>query len=249
MGSGWKVNARTSAIGRLGGFLGRPSRGRASRARPSGCGRHDPARPAPPRSTARTAARLPADLAEGSRTKPPAAVFDWIDRRTELRRRAGLTRHLRPRPADEPLPDLAGNDYLGPVRHPRVVRAATEAMARRGGGATGSRLVTGTTLPHQELEGELAASCGFAAALVFSCGYTANLAALTALTGPGTLIVFDALRARPRSCRRRRQRRAVGRRSGGFPDVVATVTLSKALPPVSRRPGRASLRMGHRIIP
>lgn len=73
-----------------------------------------------------------------------------------------------------------------------MVRAATEAVARRGGGATGSRLVTGTTLPHQELEEELAAFCGFAAALVFSCGYTANLAALTALTGPGTLIVFDA---------------------------------------------------------
>lgn len=43
----------------------------------------------------------------------PAAVFDWVDRRAELRGRAGLTRHLRPRPADDPVLDLAGNDYLG----------------------------------------------------------------------------------------------------------------------------------------
>ncbi|MES4903496.1 MULTISPECIES: 8-amino-7-oxononanoate synthase [unclassified Streptomyces] len=122
----------------------------------------------------------------------PAAVFDWIDRRTELRRRAGLTRRPRPRAADEPVLDLASNDYLGLVRHPRVVRAATEAVARWGGGATGSRLVTGTTQLHLELEEELAAFCGSEAALVFSSGYAANLAALQALTGPGTLIVFDA---------------------------------------------------------
>lgn len=109
-----------------------------------------------------------------------------------MRRRAGLTRYPRPRPADEPVLDLASNDYLGLVRHPRVVRAATEAVARWGGGATGSRLVTGTTQLHLELEEELAAFCGFQAALVFSSGYAANLAALTALTGPGTLIVFDA---------------------------------------------------------
>jgi len=63
---------------------------------------------------------------------------------------------------------------------------------RWGGGATGSRLVTGTTELHAELEEELAAFCGAEAALVFSSGYAANLAALTALTGPGTLIVCDA---------------------------------------------------------
>ncbi|AGP52445.1 8-amino-7-oxononanoate synthase [Streptomyces rapamycinicus] len=146
-----------------------------------------------PDATAPSASRTDPQRAHPGHAAPaPAAVFDWIDRRTELRRRAGLTRHLRPRPADEPVLDLAGNDYLGLVRHPRVVRAATEAVARWGGGATGSRLVTGTTQLHQELEDELADFCGFEAALVFSSGYTANLAALTALTGPGTLIVFDA---------------------------------------------------------
>ncbi|MFF4648472.1 8-amino-7-oxononanoate synthase [Streptomyces sp. NPDC001380] len=122
----------------------------------------------------------------------PGAVFDWLDRAAEQRARAGLTRTLRSRPADDPVLDLAGNDYLGLVRHPRVTRAAADAALRWGGGATGSRLVTGTTALHTALEEELAEFCGAEAALVFSSGYAANLAALTALTGPGSLVVSDA---------------------------------------------------------
>ncbi|WP_377267264.1 8-amino-7-oxononanoate synthase [Peterkaempfera sp. SMS 1(5)a] len=122
----------------------------------------------------------------------PGAVFDWLDREAALRARAGLTRTLRSRPSDDPVLDLASNDYLGLVRHPRVTRAAAEAALRWGGGATGSRLVTGTTELHTELERELADFCGAEAALVLSSGYAANLAALTALTGAGSLIVSDA---------------------------------------------------------
>lgn len=121
-----------------------------------------------------------------------AAPFDWID--TEARRRAdaGLVRALRPRPADSPLLDLASNDYLGLTRHPEVTAAAADAALRWGAGATGSRLVTGSTALHAELEQELAAFCGFEAALVFSSGYAANLAALTALSARGSLVVSDA---------------------------------------------------------
>ncbi|MDX3246325.1 8-amino-7-oxononanoate synthase [Streptomyces sp. ME18-1-4] len=119
-------------------------------------------------------------------------AFGWIDEQAELRRRAGLVRTLRPRPADSPLLDLASNDYLGLARHPRVVAGAVEAARTWGGGATGSRLVTGTTELHGELERELAQHCGFEAALVFSSGYAANLAAVTALAPHGSLIVSDA---------------------------------------------------------
>ncbi len=118
--------------------------------------------------------------------------FDWIDARAEVRRRAGLVRTLRPRPADSPLLDLASNDYLGLARHPEVTDAAARAAVRWGAGSTGSRLVTGSTELHAELEAELAAFCGFEAALVFATGYAANLAAVTALTPPGSLIVSDA---------------------------------------------------------
>jgi 8-amino-7-oxononanoate synthase len=118
--------------------------------------------------------------------------FEWIDEQARARRRAGLVRTLRPRPADSPLLDLAGNDYLGLARHPEVTEAAAHAARTWGGGATGSRLVSGSTQLHAELERELAGFCGFESALVFSSGYAANLAAVTALAPHGSLIVSDA---------------------------------------------------------
>jgi 8-amino-7-oxononanoate synthase len=119
-------------------------------------------------------------------------AFGWIDEQAELRRRANLVRTLRPRPADSPLLDLASNDYLGLARHPEVTEGAARAARTWGGGATGSRLVTGTTELHAELERELADFCGFEAALVFSSGYAANLAAVATLAPHGSLIVSDA---------------------------------------------------------
>ncbi|MBO8192641.1 8-amino-7-oxononanoate synthase [Streptomyces oryzae] len=121
--------------------------------------------------------------------------FAWTAAALETRRAAGLLRTLAPRPADSPLLDLAGNDYLGLSRHPEVVAAAAEAARRWGAGASGSRLVTGSTELHARLEKELAEFCGFEAALVLSSGYAANLAAVTALTnasGGGGLLVSDA---------------------------------------------------------
>ncbi|CAK7282672.1 8-amino-7-oxononanoate synthase [Streptomyces sp. RM1] len=119
-------------------------------------------------------------------------AFGWIEEQARARRDAGLVRRLRPRPAESPLLDLASNDYLGLARHPEVTEGAARAARTWGGGATGSRLVTGTTALHAELERELAAFCGFEAALVFSSGYAANLAAVTALGPHGSLVVSDA---------------------------------------------------------
>jgi 8-amino-7-oxononanoate synthase len=124
---------------------------------------------------------------------PDHDPFEWIDAEGERRRRAGLVRALRPRAADCPLTDLAGNDYLGLTRHPQVTAAAAGAARRWGAGSTGSRLVTGSTELHARLEAELAGFCGFEAALVLSSGYAANLAAVTALSGRGVLIASDAV--------------------------------------------------------
>jgi 8-amino-7-oxononanoate synthase len=122
----------------------------------------------------------------------PPHPLDWLDRHAALRRAAGLRRELAPRAADEPVLDLAGNDYLGLSRDPRVVEGAVAAVRTWGAGSTGSRLVTGTTALHVALDRTLAAFCGFADGLVFSSGYAANLGAVTALSGPGALIVSDA---------------------------------------------------------
>ncbi len=111
---------------------------------------------------------------------------------TERRELAGLRRRLRPRSADhDGLIDLASNDYLGLSRDPRLVEGAVRAVREYGTGSTGSRLVTGTTRLHAELDERLAAFCGAAAGLAFSSGYLANLGAVATLSGPGTLVVSD----------------------------------------------------------
>lgn len=121
-----------------------------------------------------------------------ADPFRWLLDARRQRERAGLVRTLKPRAADGSDLDLAGNDYLGLARHPEVTSAAAEAAHHWGAGATGSRLVTGSTTLHAELEAELADFCGFEAALVLSSGYCANLAATTALTTRDSLLVSDA---------------------------------------------------------
>ena len=120
--------------------------------------------------------------------------YGWVRERAAKRVADGLRRRIRPRsPSDGVVLDLAGNDYLGLARHPALVAAATAETALWGAGATGSRLVTGSTDLHASLEAELAAFFGTEAALVFSSGYLANVGALTALAGPGDLVVSDAL--------------------------------------------------------
>ncbi|MFD4368773.1 8-amino-7-oxononanoate synthase [Rhodococcus sp. NPDC058521] len=116
----------------------------------------------------------------------------WLDDIAEARRDAGVRRELRPRrEAGEPI-DLASNDYLGLVRHPDVVAGAIESVRGWGAGATGSRLVTGTTTEHGLLERELAEFVGAESGLVFSSGYAANLGAVTALAGRDALVISDA---------------------------------------------------------
>lgn len=123
------------------------------------------------------------------------ALDAWLADRSKALERRGLTRRLQPRclPAEaSELVDLAGNDYLGLATDPRPVEAAVAATRIWGTGATGSRLVTGTTRLHVDLEDALADLMGQEAALVFSSGYLANLGAVTTLAGPGTLIVQEA---------------------------------------------------------
>ncbi|EIE98035.1 8-amino-7-oxononanoate synthase [Saccharomonospora glauca] len=123
---------------------------------------------------------------------PPEHVFDWLDDAAARRADAGLVRTLTSRPAESKRLDLAGNDYLGLARDKRVAGAAAAAALKWGAGATGSRLVTGSTEVHAELEYELARFCGAQAALVFSSGFAANLGAVTALTGKEAAIVTDS---------------------------------------------------------
>ena len=116
----------------------------------------------------------------------------WLDEVERQRTGAGLRRSLRTRSPVGAEVDLASNDYLGLSQHPAVIDGGVQALRTWGAGSTGSRLVTGNTELHEEFEDALAGFVGSPSALVFSSGYTANLAAVVALSGPGSLVVSDA---------------------------------------------------------
>lgn len=128
----------------------------------------------------------------GSRLVELPESLRWLTANAQQRRNAGVRRELHPRAADSTVIDLASNDYLGLSMDPRVLAGAEDALRTWGAGATGSRLVTGTTQAHVDLERELAEFTGAEAGLVFSSGFTANLGAVTALSGAGSLVVSDA---------------------------------------------------------
>lgn len=119
------------------------------------------------------------------------SMTQWLERQAAVRDSRGLVRRPLPRAANEQFIDLASNDYLGLAADPRVAAAAAAAASLWGAGATSSRLVAGTTRLHLDLEQELAGLAGMETALVFSSGYLANIGVITALGGPGTLIVAD----------------------------------------------------------
>jgi 8-amino-7-oxononanoate synthase len=88
---------------------------------------------------------------------------------------------------------LAGtNNYLGLTFDADCIEAASTAIREQGTGTTGSRMANGTYNDHVQLERELADFFGCKYGMVFSTGYIANLAMLSALTGPGDVLLIDA---------------------------------------------------------
>src|SRR5205823_10701520 len=86
---------------------------------------------------------------------------------------------------------LGSNNYLGLTRHPKVMRAARDAVEHYGTSMTGSRLLNGTTKLHEELEEKLAAFLGREACLTFTTGYQANLGTISALANRRAAVVID----------------------------------------------------------
>lgn len=120
---------------------------------------------------------------------PPALdALEAGDLRRRLRHRATATGRL----ADG-LVNLSSNDYLDLAGDPRVRTAAADAAREWGAGSGASRLISGGTALHHELERALAAWKGTEDAVVFSSGYLANLGTVGALVGPGDLVCSDAL--------------------------------------------------------
>lgn len=84
------------------------------------------------------------------------------------------------------------NNYLGLTFAPECVTAAREALEQDGTGTTGSRIANGTFDRHTALEAAFARFFDRQKAIVFSTGYQANLATISALAGPDDFILADA---------------------------------------------------------
>lgn len=83
------------------------------------------------------------------------------------------------------------NNYLGLTTHPKVKKAAIDAIRRYGTSCTGSRFLNGNLALHEQLEEELAAWVGKPAALVFSTGMQTNLGTISALVDRSDVVILD----------------------------------------------------------
>lgn len=86
---------------------------------------------------------------------------------------------------------FSSSNYLGLAGHPVVAEAAASAIGRYGTGSGGSRLTTGSTDLHAQVEADFARFLGYEDAVFFSAGFLANTGVLQTLAAPGTLILSD----------------------------------------------------------
>lgn len=86
---------------------------------------------------------------------------------------------------------FSSSNYLGLAGHPAVAEAAASAIGRYGAGSGGSRLTTGSTDLHVQVEADFARFLGYEDAVFFSAGFLANTGVLQTLAAPDTLILSD----------------------------------------------------------
>ncbi len=126
----------------------------------------------------------------------------WLQAEIDDLKAKGLYNHIRT--LDSPMDawvtidgrrllNFCANNYLGLANHPRVRAAAQGAIDRYGVGPGAVRSIAGTMSLHVELERRLAEFKHAEACITFQSGFTANLATIPALVGPGDLIFSDEL--------------------------------------------------------
>jgi glycine C-acetyltransferase len=89
--------------------------------------------------------------------------------------------------------NLSSNNYLGLATHPKVTRAAIEAVEKYGAGTGSVRTIVGNQDVLEELEDVLAEFKREDAVTCFQSGLNCNIGAIQAIVNKGDLIVSDAL--------------------------------------------------------
>lgn len=128
--------------------------------------------------------------------------FNWIQEEIDTLQQAGLFNRIRtinsPQGAwltvdGKKSLNFCSNNYLGFANHPRLLKAAKEAIDRFGVGPAAVRTIAGTMDIHLELERRMAAFKKVDAAITFQSGFCANLATIPALVGKEDVIFSDEL--------------------------------------------------------
>jgi len=89
--------------------------------------------------------------------------------------------------------NLSSNNYLGLANHPRLIKAAKDAIDKWGVGAGAVRTIVGNMTIHEDLEQKLADFKHVEAVLVFTSGFTANAGVIPAVVDKGDVIISDEL--------------------------------------------------------
>jgi glycine C-acetyltransferase len=89
--------------------------------------------------------------------------------------------------------NFCSNNYLGLANHPRMKKAAEQAIEEFGVGPGAVRSIAGTMSIHLELEKRLAEFKQVEGAVSFQSGFCANLAVIPALMGRDDVIFSDEL--------------------------------------------------------
>lgn len=87
----------------------------------------------------------------------------------------------------------ASYSYLGLVGHPRINKAAQDAVARYGTGTHGVRTLAGTLDLHGELEETISEFKQAEAAITYTSGYVTNLTVVSTLMSRGDYVFSDKL--------------------------------------------------------
>jgi glycine C-acetyltransferase len=128
--------------------------------------------------------------------------LQWIEKELQNIKDAGLYNRIRtigsPQGAwlvvdGKRVLNFCSNNYLGLANHPRLLRAAREAMEKYGIGPAAVRSIAGTMDLHLQFEQKMANFKKVESAINLQSGFTANLATIPAMVGKDDVIFSDEL--------------------------------------------------------
>ncbi|HEY8540818.1 MAG TPA: aminotransferase class I/II-fold pyridoxal phosphate-dependent enzyme [Pseudothermotoga sp.] len=88
---------------------------------------------------------------------------------------------------------MNSNSYLGMSLREEIIKVEEEAARKYGVGPGAVRFISGTYLPHRELEKQLARFHSREDAMIYSAAYVTVIGVISSLTTPETVIISDEL--------------------------------------------------------